>query len=274
MVYILSGEEYRFILFISFDLDAESAEIFRGSDPNTLSRGRFAIYRGIYKVLDVLKKRGVKSTFFTPSWVIENYPHVIEEIVSREHEIAAHGYLHERLDQLDFSQEKIVFEKTDKLFKEIIGYPPVGFRSPYWRWSKNTIEFLTGYGYRYDSSLMDDEYPYILKYRDKELIEFPVDWRFDDWPYLEYYRTMTPQQLLEQWIDEIQYASGINGFISITMHPQCIGRGSRIRILEKIIDFGLKSNALITCGKVLVNYMEKLHRENKVVIRVFPSYNY
>jgi len=169
------GDEYKYILFISFDLDAESAEVYRGSDPDTLSRGRFGVNRGVWKILDTLDRYGVRSTFFTPAWVIERYGEVVEEIVSRGHEVAAHGYLHESFDKLSISEEESVFNKIEGVFKEIVGYKPIGFRSPYWRWSNNTIDFLCRYGYVYDSSLMDDEYPYILKHRECELIELPVD---------------------------------------------------------------------------------------------------
>jgi len=263
---------YRYVLFISFDLDAESAEIYRGSDPNTLSRGRFSVYRGVYKLLDLLEKYEVHVTFFTPSWVVDRYPTLIEEIVSRGHEIAAHGYLHERLDQLGLEDEENVFKKTSEIFKDVVGQKPLGFRSPYWRWSKNTVDLLLKYGYRYDSSLMDDEVPYILKHHDGHLYEYPVDWRLDDWPYLEYYRSLTPRQLLEQWLEEIRYAENNTGYVSITMHPQCIGRGARIKVLEKLLEHARRTGAWIPRGKDLADYLEKLSEDREVIVHQYVEY--
>ncbi len=273
-MYEVAPEGYSCILFLSFDLDAESAEVYRRSDPNTLSRGRFAVYRGVFKVLEVLGKYGVKTTFFTPSWVIERYPNIIEEIVSREHEVAAHGYLHERFDQLSEDDEKEVFDKTIKVFEEVVGYKPHGFRSPYWKWSKYTLRYLFDLGFTYDSSLMDDEIPYIIKSGNKQLVEFPVDWRLDDWPYLEYYRSLTPQQLLSQWLEELDYAVKTRGYLSITMHPQCIGRGARIRVLEKLVEKAVNSKAWIVKGEELAKYMLKSIGKKWLIVREHPVYEH
>ncbi len=272
MPLIRPPEEYRYILFISFDLDAESAEINRGADPNTLSRGRFSVYRGVYKILDLLKKYGVHVTFFTPSWVVERYPAMIEAILSRGHEIAAHGYLHERLDQLSLEDEEDIFKRTDMIFRDVIGERPQGFRSPYWRWSRNTISLLLRHGYRYDSSLMDDEIPYILKHGEDSLYEYPVDWRLDDWPYLEYYRSLTPRQLLEQWLEEIRYAENVTGYVSITMHPQCIGRGARIKVLEKLLEHAKRTGAWIPRGKDLAEHLERLSENKEIIVHQYAEY--
>ncbi len=262
--------KHNYILFISFDLDAESAEIYRRSDPNTLSRGRFAIYRGLEKILDLLDKYDVKTTFFTPSRVVENYIETIREIIDRGHELSAHGYLHERFDQLTRMEEEAVFERTSKIFAEYIGYKPYGFRSPYWRWSKYTLSFLIDNNYLYDSSLMDDEKPYIIEYKGKKIVELPVDWRLDDWPYLEYYRSLTPRQLLEQWMDEIRYASENQGYVSITMHPQCIGRGARIMVLEEILKYARDTDAWIPRGRELA---EHIISSKEYVVRKYREYN-
>ena len=134
---------------------------------------------------------------------------------------------------------------------------PVGFRAPYWRWSKNTLSILLERGYIYDSSLMNSEIPYVLKKEKKSFVILPVDWRLDDWPYLEYYRSLTPNELLEMWLDEIEYAKEKKGYLSITMHPQCIGKGSRIRILDKILNKATKEDAWIPKGEELANYILK-----------------
>lgn len=261
-------EGYDYILFLSFDFDAESAEYRISADPVALSKGRFGVYRGVYKVLDVLDTYGIKSTFFTPAWVIERYPDVIRDIMKKGHEIASHGYLHERLDELSSSDEESVFNKINEVFLRIIGHSPKGFRSPYWKWSDKTIELLIKHGYIYDSSLMDDEIPYIIDYKGYKLVELPVDWRLDDWPYLEYYRSLTPEDLLRAWIKELDVARNVRGYVSITMHPQCIGRGARITVLEGLLDHAFKTNAWIPRGNELSDWIIK----KKFVTRVYPIY--
>ncbi len=247
------------MFFLSFDLDVDSAEVLRGEDPVSLSRGRFAQKVGVKKVLDILDMFGVKVTFFVPGWVAERYSDLALMIAEKGHEIAAHGYLHERLDTLSYYEEKLVFDKMLSTIKRIYGKEPKGFRAPYWRFSEYTINNLFEYNFLYDSSLMDHERPYVINFRGKKVVELPVDWRLDDWVYLEAYRCITPRDLLDMWIDEMDYAHEVNGYLSITLHPQCIGRGARIRLLEILLSEAIKRDALITTGEKLA----KLVLENE-----------
>ncbi|MCD6095762.1 MAG: polysaccharide deacetylase [Thermoprotei archaeon] len=244
-----------FILFISFDFDAESAEILQGKDPIAISRGRFGPKVGIWKVLNVLDQYGLKTTFFTPGWVIEKYPDVVKSIAEKGHEIALHGYLHERLDELKRQDEEKIFDISERAFMNILSYKPYGFRAPYWRWSENTLDILLSRNYLYDSSLMDSEDPYVLSKKGKRLVVLPIDWRLDDWPYLEAYRSISNKELLDMWIEEIEYAYRRRGYVSITMHPQCIGRGARIMILMNLISKALKLRAWIPRGVDIAKYI-------------------
>lgn len=245
---------YNFAMLVTFDLDVDSAEYRRGDDPVARSRGRFAARRGLAKILRVLGAYNVRATFFVPGWVAEEYPHLVKAILVEGHEVAGHGYLHERLDQLDLESEIRVFEKMEGALARH-GVRVRGFRAPYWRWSSNTLSILASRHYLYDSSLMDDEIPYIIKCCGQSIVEFPVDWRLDDWPYLEHYRSLTPSQLLSMWLEDVEYAAATNGFLVVTMHPQCIGRGSRIRVLEELVRAALRLGAWMPTASELAEYV-------------------
>ncbi len=247
---------YNYILFLSFDFDAESAEVLRGADPVELSRGRYGARKAIYKILDLLDEYRLKVTFFVPGWVAEKYPEAIAEILKRGHEVAGHGYLHERLDKLKPREnEEAVFDKMEKAIAGVTGAKPSGFRAPYWRWSDSTLDILASRGYIYDSSLMDDDEPYVIERNGTYIVELPVDWRLDDWPYLEQHRSLTPSQLLEMWLEEIEYTYENKGYLALTMHPQCIGRGARINVLRRIIEKALDTGAWIPRGIDLANHV-------------------
>ena len=253
----LIPEGYRFVLFLTFDLDVDSAERLRGEEPISLSRGRFAERAGLKKVLDVLDMFGLKATFFVPGWVAERYPYLVSEIKRRGHEIAAHGYMHERLDRLDYYKELSVFKKMVSALERVVGERPRGFRAPYWRFSFNTINNIVDNGFLYDSSLMDDERPYVIEIGNKKVVELPVDWRLDDWVYLESNRCITPEDLLKMWLEELKYASEVSGYVALTFHPQCIGRGVRIRVLERIIENARRLGAWMPRGQELANNVLK-----------------
>ena len=241
------------VVFIGFDLDVDSAEALRGEDPATRSRGVFAVKRGVAKILDVLARYSVKATFFVPGWVARNYPETVYAIVKAGHEVAGHGYAHERLDKLTRDEERLTLTLMVESLKP---YGPVkGFRAPYWRLSPNTFDLLASIGIVYDSSLMDDEEPYVLKVGEKSLVELPVDWRLDDWPYMEHHRTYTVRELVETWLEELEDAARRGGYVSLTMHPQCVGRGARVRVLEEVVRRAIQLGAWMPTGSELASYM-------------------
>ncbi|MHA2358566.1 MAG: polysaccharide deacetylase family protein, partial [Candidatus Heimdallarchaeaceae archaeon] len=84
-----------FFTCLTFDLDAESAQVRQGDEPSRISKGQFAINKGVPRILSLLKEHHIQSTFFVCGWIGEIYPDTINNILSEGHEIAAHGYQHE-----------------------------------------------------------------------------------------------------------------------------------------------------------------------------------
>ena len=112
-----------------------------------------------------------------------------------------------------------------------------------------------GAGFGYDSSLMWDDYRLArVRHGDRHstddgttfgregsLVEVPVYWALDDWPFFEpgpgRDGLSAPSRVLEIWLAELRYAHdhAPGGLLTVTMHPECIGRGHRISILETLI---------------------------------------
>ena len=77
-----------------------------------------------------------------------------------------------------------------------------------------------------------------------DLVELPFDWTLDDWPYFTYDAGLhhegqrSPDDVYAVWSAEFDYLHdeiGVGVFV-LTMHPQCIGRGSRMRMLRRLIE--------------------------------------
>ena len=75
------------------------------------------------------------------------------------------------------------------------------------------------------------------------LVEVPVSWALDDWPHFEPAPggrdgLSAPSKVLEIWTEELRFAwaHASGGLLTITMHPECIGRGHRMAMLERFID--------------------------------------
>ncbi len=226
----------RMRVLLTFDIDAESAQVRKTPHlPVTLSKGQFARV-GVNRILGLLDTYNIRSTFFTPAWTAEHYADLVRKIAGRGHEIAAHGDLHENFSEMDDAAEEAVHEKSVRVLEQITGARPIGFRAPYWEWSTRTAAFLKKYGFRYDSSLMDNDRPYrITEGGAAGLAELPVDWVLDDWMLFEE-KQQPPSMALDTWGSEFDalYESGGDYFI-LAMHPECIGRASRIRMLEQLV---------------------------------------
>lgn len=147
-------------------------------------------------ILSLLQERDAKATFFTLGWVAERYPHLMRRIADAGHEVASHGYGHERASAqtpeaflADISLAKAVLE-------DIVGEPVKGYRAPSFSIGKSNLwahECIARAGYSYSSSVYPvkhDHYgipdaprfPYRLE---SGLMEIPVTtmrWLGRNWP--------------------------------------------------------------------------------------------
>ena len=233
----------RFSVLLTFDFDADSSTrgpySGRPHEPVARSKGQFGVKVGLPRILRVLDRHSIKSTFFVPGWTAETYPDKVRQIVSRGHEIGAHGYRHENLAQLDSREgEGEIFRRPIERLVTVAGEKPLGFRAPDWEFSRHTTENLLKFGFKYDSSLMDDDKPYVISRQGRPtgIMELPVAWLWDDWGIFETHRR-SPNEAFDIWIQEFDalYANKMP-YLNITMHPQTIGRASRTAMLEKLIN--------------------------------------
>jgi peptidoglycan/xylan/chitin deacetylase (PgdA/CDA1 family) len=242
---------------LSFDFDAMSSWIVRGqTTPTPLSRGEYGARVGLPRVLELLDHFDIKATFFVPGHTADTWPHLVREIAVRGHELGNHGYLHEAPASLTPAAERDVILRGNEAVERAAGVRPRGYRSPSWDLSPHTLDILRELGFVYDSSLMGDDFRLYwcrtgdVLHRDRgyefgpetELVEMPVHWILDDAPYFNYSTTtrtgLTPaSQVYEIWQDEFDfmYDRVPGGVFTLTMHPQIIGRGHRILMLERLI---------------------------------------
>jgi peptidoglycan/xylan/chitin deacetylase (PgdA/CDA1 family) len=236
-----------FPVMLTFDLDAETmwtARDARNAErPIVLSQGAYGWKTGVPRILDLLDRYAIKSTFFVPGIVIEQRPAVIEEMMKRGHEIAHHSWSHAWIVNLTPEEEREEMERGFEIINRVTGRPPAGYRSPAGEFSPQTMSLLQEYGFSYSSNFFDTDCPYLHAYEGKitDLVEFPFAWVLDDAPFFQYSitlpgRTMqAPSAVLEAWIGEFDTMYREQGQFMLAMHPQIIGRPSRLAVLEKLI---------------------------------------
>jgi polysaccharide deacetylase family protein (PEP-CTERM system associated) len=107
-------------------------------------------------VLDLFAQRGVKATFFTLGWVAERHKPLIRRIVEEGHELASHGYEHDRVHSLTPAQFAADLARTKAILEDVSGQPVIGYRAPSFSIGARNLwalETLAAQGYRYSSSV-------------------------------------------------------------------------------------------------------------------------
>jgi peptidoglycan/xylan/chitin deacetylase (PgdA/CDA1 family) len=200
---------------------------------------------GTPRILDLLERHGISGSFFVPGFTAERHPDLLREIVTRGHEVGSHGYLHERPDFVEQDEEERILTYSRRVLEEITGATPRGYRSPAWELNPTSPALLKQYGYLYDSSLMGDDEPYLIPAgENRTLIEIPIQWINDDWPHFGFSSIpalgngiSSQEKVFEIWSEEFAGYYDFGGCYVLTMHPFVIGRPSRIRLLNRMIEF-------------------------------------
>ena len=114
------------------------------------------VVRNVSRILDLLAAQDTRATFFTLGWIAERYPDLIRRIVREGHELASHGYGHERASDLDeaaFSQD---IRRAKALLEDLSGTAVTGYRAPSFSIGTGNLwafDCLARAGYLYSSSI-------------------------------------------------------------------------------------------------------------------------
>ena len=250
---------------MTVEFDAESVEMgykqtISGADDIVGFSPKF----GVPRILELFAKYDVRGTFFVPGWDAERHPKSVKEIANAGHEIAAHGYIHEDFSKLKPDEERDIFHKTHHILSDLAGADPRGFRTAAYNTplSANTLSVVREMGYTYDSSFMDHDIPYRLTIDDKgsQIIEIPWTWPLNDIVFISppiscglgfVMPPRTPVWVLEYWKEEFDSLLEAVGFFHLVIHPRDMGRGSRIPILDGLLDHIRRHDVeFLTCMEV------------------------
>lgn len=114
------------------------------------------VERNVDRILALLADKDVKATFFTLGWIAERYPQLVQRIVQGGHELASHGYGHERASDLTREAFHQDVTRAKSLLEDLGGKPVLGYRAPSFSIGVGNLwafEVLGRAGYRYSSSV-------------------------------------------------------------------------------------------------------------------------
>jgi peptidoglycan-N-acetylglucosamine deacetylase len=248
----------RLSVCLTFDFDALSPWAHEMANGNmaAMSRGEFGVV-AIPRILALLERHEVPATFFIPGHTAFAYPDAVRSIRDAGHEIGHHGFVHEPLSKLAPARERELLLRGLEALDRVLGIRPLGYRAPEVDVSVNTVDILLEQGFRYDASFSGSDFePYYLRHGDRfppdgeyvfggnvDLVGIPFSWGLSDFQYFEFVPGVTvrqdpPSAVYEIWHGELAWAHAHapGGVYDLTMHPQAIGRGHRLVMVERLIE--------------------------------------
>jgi peptidoglycan/xylan/chitin deacetylase (PgdA/CDA1 family) len=229
---------------LSFDSDHDTNELRDGGQSiGRLSQGQYGHRQGVPRILEILGRHGVRASFFVPAVVALLYPDEQRRVVAEGHEVAIHGWIHERNSVLPLEAERDLQLRSADVLERITGRRPVGVRTPSWDFSPHTLAITREMGLEYDSSLMADVdcYELMMDGVPTGVVELPVEWIRDDAVYFNMNRFASlrphtaPTDVFDIFRREFDAAYREGGLFQLTMHPHVSGYRSRVWILEELI---------------------------------------
>lgn len=288
-------------ILVAYGVDIDAVAGWLGSyggedSPDDISRGLFAGEVGIPRLLKLFKKYHLPATWFAPGHSIETFPEQMKMIVDAGHEVGAHGYSHENPIAMSAKQEEDVLLKSIELIKDLTGKAPMGYVAPWWEFSNITNELLLKHGFKYDHSLMHNDFtPYFVRVGDSwskidysleakdwmkplirgvetDLVEIPANWYLDDLPPMMFIKKspnsfgfVSPHDIGQMWIDQFDwvYREMDYAVFSMTIHPDVSGRPQVLLMHEKIIEHINKHDGVrwVTFNEIADDFLKRSPRK-------------
>ncbi|ATE60941.1 XrtA system polysaccharide deacetylase [Thauera sinica] len=114
------------------------------------------VERNVERILQMLDEHGARGTFFTLGWVADRFPQLVRRIADAGHEVASHGYAHERASALTPGAFTADISLAKAVLEDITGRAVTGYRAPSFSIGEANLwahDCIAEAGYRYSSSV-------------------------------------------------------------------------------------------------------------------------
>ena len=192
---------------------------------------------GIFRLLAVLEKHGIRPTIAIDAMTARNYPYLVRHCVQRGYELIAHGVSASRMitSRMSEDEERAHIAESIAALREVTGRVPAGWAGAEYGESARTPQLLAEAGIRYVCDWANDEQPYRMKTGKGELHALPVMVELDDAFALRdrHFRVDEYCQQLKDAFDTMYREAATSGrLLALNLHPWLMGQAFRIRFLD------------------------------------------
>lgn len=221
---------------------------------------------GVFRLMDVLDKYGIRASAVLNTDVCEQYPAIVREGKKRDWEWLGHGVTnHLRMHDYPEDKEREMIRQVKEMITAAVGKAPKGWLSPGLAETFSSPDHLAAEGFEYLCDWSCDDQPVPMRVRPGRMVVLPVHSTISD-IVLFLRSNCTPEdylRIIRDQFDTLYEEGGANGRImALPLHPFIIGLPFRIRYLEKILEYicGHEGVWLATGSEIANWYYEHYYR--------------
>jgi allantoinase len=206
-------------------------------DVHEISHHEYGNRVGIFRVMDVLDRHGIRATAAIDALSAERNPFVVERCLERGWELAGHGISFGRLigEHMTEEEERAYIRRSLDAVAAAAGAPVRGWLSPDYGESTRTVRLLAEMGVRYVCDWPNDEQPYRMKVPAGEMVSLPVTLDMDE-VHTHRERGVSMERwlrIVEESFDRLHRDGEDSGrLVLLNLHPYLIGQPWRIKYLD------------------------------------------
>ena len=227
----------RMAVNVTLDFDAMLLRRLMGEIPSQLAKGEFGGRVGIWRMIELFDRHGIKGTVFTPGRIVELYPEALRHAHAQGHEIADHMWEHHV--PKDAALERDHLRKAIAAIESITGRRPAGSRS----WHTQALLMEEGFVYNSHGHAHHLPHYHIDAGTGGALLNLPFHYVIDDAMFYSFawlgsgnaaQRISDPDRVEGMWWDAFwqQYQQG--GYLNVVMHPFVSGRALRVAMMDRL----------------------------------------
>jgi len=217
---------------------------------------------GIFRIMDVLSKRGIRATASVNSEVCDDYPQIIEDAVGLGWEFLGHGQSNtRRLSDLPPETERQVIHDALARVAKATGRRPRGWLGSGMMETWNSLEYFADEGIEYVCDWNNDDQPYLMDVGGGHMVALPYSVEINDLPAMFRQNRSTEEfeARVRHQFDTLYREGAESGRVmAIAVHPYVTGFPHRIWVLESVLDYIRKHDGVwfATAEEIVDHYLK------------------
>jgi peptidoglycan/xylan/chitin deacetylase (PgdA/CDA1 family) len=216
---------------------------------------------GVWRVMDVMKKHGVRGTVPLNSLVCQYHPEIIAATTELEWELMGHGVTNAvRLNEMPPENERAAIREVFGTIGNATGKRPRGWLGSGLAETWNTLDHLIEVGCVYICDWVNDDQPYLMDVNGKRLVSIPYSWEAND-VLIKSDKISTDEfELIMRRQFDVLYREGADSgrVMCIALHPYIIGVPHRIDSLDRVLGYITShKDVWVTTGSEIMDHYLK-----------------